>query len=54
MRGESQSKGGVQMRVAESLGAVHTHTHTHVLTNVRYLLCLQCNGGIRLLDRAEV
>ena len=41
------------MRVAESLEAVHTHTHTHthVLTNVRYLLCLQCNGGIRLLDR---
>ncbi len=42
------------MKVAESLEAVHTHTHTHTISTKLciYLLCLQCNGGICLLDRA--
>ena len=56
VRGESQCKGGIQMKVAESLEAVHTHTHTHtILTKLcAYLLYLQCNGGIRLLEYISI
>ena len=39
-------------QAAESLETPHTHTPAFTKCGV-YLLCFQCNGGIRLLDREQ-
>ena len=48
VRGESQCKGGIQMKVAESLEAVHTHTHTQYLQNCA-LICYTYNAMVEFV-----